>query len=165
MVTILMIILFSRYYNAENFSLILIIVTLDNTSILPIPILSNMHKRDPQTLSQSNVNKRLSREIKLVSHICIQMYCVVHLYWSVRLFSWAGFNPVWNETFTFTVQFPDLCLLRFVVYDSDTISDDFIGQYTLPLDSVEKGDDISCVTVIDHEMYLVKYVTSKDNIF
>ena len=50
-----------------------------------------------------------------------------------------GFNPMWNETITFTVQFPELCLLRFVVYDSDTISDDFIGQYTLPLDSVEKG--------------------------
>jgi len=47
---------------------------------------------------------------------------------------------MWNETFTFTSQFPELCLLRFVLYDSDTLSDDFIGQYTLPLDSVEKGD-------------------------
>lgn len=70
---------------------------------------------------------------------------------------WAGFNPVWNETITFTAQFPDLCLLRFVVYDSDTLSDDFIGQYTLPLDSVEKGKHVTSVlTVIDYEMYLVK---------
>ena len=50
---------------------------------------------------------------------------------------------MWNETITFTAQFPELCLLRFVVYDSDTLSDDFIGQYTLPLDSVEKGEDVS----------------------
>ena len=56
---------------------------------------------------------------------------------------------MWNETFTFTAQFPELCLLRFAVYDSDTFSDDFIGQYTLPLESVEKGEQY-CVCVRVH---------------
>ena len=84
------------------------------------------------------------------------MYLVAALLRCVFIL-WAGFNPVWNETITFTTQFPDLCLMRFVVYDSDTLSDDFIGQYTLPLDSVEKGEHVtSFLTVIDHEMYLVK---------
>lgn len=49
-------------------------------------------------------------------------------------------NPRWNETFTFTVQVPDLALVRFIVEDQMAItSNDFLGQYTLPLMSMNKG--------------------------
>lgn len=37
------------------------------------------------------------------------------------------------------VNLPELALLRFVVLDDYFIGDDFIGQYTLPLDCVQSG--------------------------
>ncbi|XP_015278833.1 PREDICTED: 1-phosphatidylinositol 4,5-bisphosphate phosphodiesterase delta-3 [Gekko japonicus] len=51
-----------------------------------------------------------------------------------------GFNPCWNETLTFPVRVPELALVRFVVEDYDTTSsNDFVGQFTLPLPSVKEG--------------------------
>ena len=56
------------------------------------------------------------------------------------MYSHVGFNPVWNETFTHLVTFPELCLVRFKVMDYDMLSqDDFIGQFTLPFTSIETG--------------------------
>lgn len=51
-----------------------------------------------------------------------------------------GFNPMWNETFQFDVYVPDLALVRFVVKDYDSTSgNEFIGQYTLPFNSLQNG--------------------------
>uniref|UniRef100_A0A8C6XCH5 Phosphoinositide phospholipase C n=1 Tax=Naja naja TaxID=35670 RepID=A0A8C6XCH5_NAJNA len=51
-----------------------------------------------------------------------------------------GFNPCWNETLIFQIQVPDLALVRFVVEDYDTTSsNDFVGQFTLPLPSIREG--------------------------
>uniref|UniRef100_H3B651 Phosphoinositide phospholipase C n=1 Tax=Latimeria chalumnae TaxID=7897 RepID=H3B651_LATCH len=51
-----------------------------------------------------------------------------------------GLNPQWNETFEFVVNVPELALIRFLVEDYDLISrNDFIGQYTLPFTSLQKG--------------------------
>ncbi|KAM3603914.1 uncharacterized protein V6R79_004013 [Siganus canaliculatus] len=51
-----------------------------------------------------------------------------------------GFNPSWNENFQFDVYVPELALVRFVVEDHDSTSgNDFVGQYTLPLDSIKMG--------------------------
>ncbi|XP_015670114.1 1-phosphatidylinositol 4,5-bisphosphate phosphodiesterase delta-3 isoform X1 [Protobothrops mucrosquamatus] len=51
-----------------------------------------------------------------------------------------GFNPCWNEMLTFQIQVPDLALVRFVVEDYDTTSsNDFVGQFTLPLPSIREG--------------------------
>ncbi|XP_029002923.1 1-phosphatidylinositol 4,5-bisphosphate phosphodiesterase delta-1a isoform X2 [Betta splendens] len=51
-----------------------------------------------------------------------------------------GFNPMWNQKFQFKVNVPDLALLQFVVEDHDTATqNDFIGQYCLPLTSVQNG--------------------------
>lgn len=58
--------------------------------------------------------------------------------------SWflAGFNPMWNESFTFTIHVPELALVRFMVEDYDAGSqNDFIGQYCLPLTSIQNGKD------------------------
>ena len=55
-----------------------------------------------------------------------------------------GFNPQWNASFKFKSIFPGLAILRFVVMDDDTLSDDFIGQYSLPLESLAPGQ---CVCV------------------
>uniref|UniRef100_A0A3Q3WYH9 Phosphoinositide phospholipase C n=1 Tax=Mola mola TaxID=94237 RepID=A0A3Q3WYH9_MOLML len=51
-----------------------------------------------------------------------------------------GFNPAWNESFQFDVYVPELALVRFVVEDYDSKSDnEFVGQYTLPFNSLKMG--------------------------
>ncbi|XP_058232436.1 1-phosphatidylinositol 4,5-bisphosphate phosphodiesterase delta-1a isoform X2 [Hemibagrus wyckioides] len=51
-----------------------------------------------------------------------------------------GFNPSWNARFDFTIQVPELAIVRFLVEDYDTAShNDFIGQYTLPFTSMQNG--------------------------
>ncbi|XP_077867839.1 1-phosphatidylinositol 4,5-bisphosphate phosphodiesterase eta-2-like [Saccoglossus kowalevskii] len=50
-----------------------------------------------------------------------------------------GFNPVWDETMVFTINLPELALVRIVVWDEDPIGRDFIGQKTLPFTSILPG--------------------------
>ncbi|KAM4544418.1 1-phosphatidylinositol 4,5-bisphosphate phosphodiesterase delta-1a isoform 2-T2 [Fundulus diaphanus] len=51
-----------------------------------------------------------------------------------------GFNPSWNERFQFPIHVPELALLRFVLDDYDAASqNDYIGQYCLPLTSIQNG--------------------------
>lgn len=51
-----------------------------------------------------------------------------------------GFNPAWNENSQFDVYVPELALVRFVVEDFDSMSDnDFVAQYTLPFNSIQMG--------------------------
>lgn len=51
-----------------------------------------------------------------------------------------GFNPVFDETFEFHINLPDLALVRFVVQDDDFIGDGFIGQYTIALNCIQPGN-------------------------
>ncbi|XP_056868721.1 1-phosphatidylinositol 4,5-bisphosphate phosphodiesterase delta-1a isoform X1 [Takifugu flavidus] len=51
-----------------------------------------------------------------------------------------GFNPMWNHRFQFDVHVPELAMVRFVVEDYDSTSqNDLIGQYCLPLTSIQNG--------------------------
>ncbi|KAM4728983.1 1-phosphatidylinositol 4,5-bisphosphate phosphodiesterase delta-1-like isoform 2-T2 [Anableps anableps] len=51
-----------------------------------------------------------------------------------------GFNPSWNENFQFDVYVPELALVRFLIEDHDSTSDnEFIGQFTLPFNSLKMG--------------------------
>ncbi|XP_056155266.1 1-phosphatidylinositol 4,5-bisphosphate phosphodiesterase delta-1a isoform X1 [Lampris incognitus] len=51
-----------------------------------------------------------------------------------------GFNPMWNENFRFNIHVPELAMVRFVVEDYDSTSqNDLIGQYCLPLSSIQNG--------------------------
>ncbi|XP_038610099.1 1-phosphatidylinositol 4,5-bisphosphate phosphodiesterase delta-3 isoform X2 [Tachyglossus aculeatus] len=51
-----------------------------------------------------------------------------------------GFNPHWGQRLRFRVRVPELALVRFVVEDYDaTSSNDFVGQFTLPLGSLKQG--------------------------
>ncbi|XP_072297137.1 1-phosphatidylinositol 4,5-bisphosphate phosphodiesterase delta-1-like isoform X1 [Eucyclogobius newberryi] len=51
-----------------------------------------------------------------------------------------GFNPSWNENFQFDVYVPELALVRFLVQDYDSTSgNEFVGQYTLPFNSLQMG--------------------------
>ncbi|KAI9105701.1 PLC-like phosphodiesterase [Phlyctochytrium arcticum] len=57
-----------------------------------------------------------------------------------RAVSNNGFNPVWKEKFLFMITDMDLAFLRFAIYDLDVrISNDFVGSYAIPVQSIEQG--------------------------
>ncbi|NXP34988.1 PLCZ1 phosphodiesterase, partial [Leiothrix lutea] len=48
--------------------------------------------------------------------------------------------PKWNETFSFTIQVPELAMIRFCVEDEVSLANnEFLGQYTLPVMSLNTG--------------------------
>nr|XP_002196555.4 1-phosphatidylinositol 4,5-bisphosphate phosphodiesterase zeta-1 isoform X1 [Taeniopygia guttata] len=48
--------------------------------------------------------------------------------------------PKWNETFSFNIQVPELAMIRFCVEDEvSLVSNEFLGQYTLPVMSLNTG--------------------------
>lgn len=52
-----------------------------------------------------------------------------------------GFNPIWNETFTFDINCPELAFLHFTVYDNDfgVSADDFIATRAVPINCLRSG--------------------------
>ncbi|XP_068615998.1 1-phosphatidylinositol 4,5-bisphosphate phosphodiesterase eta-1-like, partial [Brachionichthys hirsutus] len=50
-----------------------------------------------------------------------------------------GFNPVWEETLSFTLHMAEVVLVRFLVWDHDPIGRDFIGQRTVSFSSLMPG--------------------------
>ncbi|XP_076851663.1 inactive phospholipase C-like protein 2 isoform X1 [Brachyhypopomus gauderio] len=50
-----------------------------------------------------------------------------------------GDNPIFDESFEFQINLPELAILRFVVLDDDYIGDEFIGQYTIPFECLQPG--------------------------
>ncbi|XP_034024968.1 1-phosphatidylinositol 4,5-bisphosphate phosphodiesterase eta-1-like isoform X2 [Thalassophryne amazonica] len=50
-----------------------------------------------------------------------------------------GFNPVWEETLSFTLHMADLALVRFLIWDHDPIGRDFIGERTVAFSSLMPG--------------------------
>ncbi|KAL8614071.1 hypothetical protein ACOMHN_026288 [Nucella lapillus] len=50
-----------------------------------------------------------------------------------------GYNPIFDESFEFQINLPELALVRFAVLDDDYIGDEFIGQYTLPFECMQTG--------------------------
>ncbi|NWY42840.1 PLCZ1 phosphodiesterase, partial [Sylvia atricapilla] len=48
--------------------------------------------------------------------------------------------PKWNETFSFNIQVPELAMIRFCVEDEvSLVCNEFLGQYTLPVMSLNTG--------------------------
>ncbi|XP_072111456.1 1-phosphatidylinositol 4,5-bisphosphate phosphodiesterase eta-1 isoform X2 [Mobula birostris] len=50
-----------------------------------------------------------------------------------------GFNPVWEETITFTVHMPEIALVRFLVWNHDPIGRDFVGEKTVSFSTLMPG--------------------------
>ena len=50
-----------------------------------------------------------------------------------------GINPIFDESFEFQINLPDLALVRIAVLDDDYIGDEFIGQYTVPFECMQTG--------------------------
>ena len=51
----------------------------------------------------------------------------------------VGFNPVWEETLSFTLHMAEVALVRFLVWDHDPIGRDFVGQRTVAFSSLMPG--------------------------
>ncbi|KAM5263490.1 1-phosphatidylinositol 4,5-bisphosphate phosphodiesterase zeta-1 [Ctenodactylus gundi] len=79
---------------------------------------------------------------KVDTLVTVEVYGVPndHVRYQTRVIRKNAFSPRWNETFTFVIQVPELALLRFVVENSGYIaSNEFLGQYTLPVLCMNKG--------------------------
>lgn len=50
-----------------------------------------------------------------------------------------GFNPVWNQVFTFDIRYPDLTYITFHVNDEDVLSSEFIAFTSLPVSCMKSG--------------------------
>ncbi|KAM9806903.1 inactive phospholipase C-like protein 2 [Syngnathus typhle] len=50
-----------------------------------------------------------------------------------------GDNPLFDESFEFQINLPELAMVRLVVLDDDYIGDEFIGQYTIPFECLQAG--------------------------
>lgn len=50
-----------------------------------------------------------------------------------------GFNPIWDEVFTFTVTNPECAQLLFRVYDADLDRDDFVAFSSIPVLNLLEG--------------------------
>jgi Ca2+-dependent lipid-binding protein len=51
-----------------------------------------------------------------------------------------GFNPVWQQQFTFELRDPELAVLMFEVYNSDSFSkNDFLGYAGMPVRLLKRG--------------------------
>lgn len=49
--------------------------------------------------------------------------------------------PYWDKDMSFSLSVPELCLIRFCVRDqTGFLSSDFVGQYTLPFTSLQRGE-------------------------
>uniref|UniRef100_A0A0R3RIZ6 Phosphoinositide phospholipase C n=1 Tax=Elaeophora elaphi TaxID=1147741 RepID=A0A0R3RIZ6_9BILA len=50
-----------------------------------------------------------------------------------------GFHPVWSDLFKFELRSPEMAMLRLCVKDYDTVTADFIGEFSVPVSSVRPG--------------------------
>ncbi|NWH79248.1 PLCZ1 phosphodiesterase, partial [Piaya cayana] len=91
------------------------------------------HQLPPSSLSKSNKADPLVQiEIYGVPEDqAKQKTCVVRS---------NALSPKWGEDFFFTIQVPELALIRFCVEDEiSLVSNEFLGQYTLPVMSLRRG--------------------------
>ncbi|NWV60215.1 PLCH1 phosphodiesterase, partial [Malurus elegans] len=86
--------------------------------------------KPPDSMLGDRGEVRCSAEANTLSGLISQTLCPVCL---------AGFNPVWEETLTFTIHMPEIALVRFLVWDHDPIGRDFVGQRTVAFSSLVPG--------------------------
>lgn len=55
---------------------------------------------------------------------------------------------MWEETLVFSIQMPQIALVRFDVWDHNPLGREFIGQRTIALTSMMPGRNKHCQTLI-----------------
>ena len=64
---------------------------------------------------------------------------------------------MWDKTFRILLRFPDVAMVRFCVLDDDFVGDDFIGQYSLPLSSIQPGLVTALFSFAKHPVFVAGY--------
>ncbi|MEQ2194334.1 Inactive phospholipase C-like protein 2 [Xenoophorus captivus] len=62
-----------------------------------------------------------------------------------------GDNPIFDESFEFQINLPELAMVRFVVLDDDFIGDEFIGQCVRSITAQGSSADLRCQYTIPLE--------------
>ncbi|XP_068168735.1 1-phosphatidylinositol 4,5-bisphosphate phosphodiesterase zeta-1-like [Antennarius striatus] len=93
-----------------------------------------------QIISGSNLptsegNRQMSPLVKVEIHGIPSDSCKK---WT-RVIKSNSLNPRWDEEMIFNISIPELCLVRFCLYDHPLLRSNFVGQYTLPFTSLKKG--------------------------
>lgn len=73
-----------------------------------------------------------------------------------------GFNPVWEETLSFTLHMAEVVLVRFLVWDHDPIGRDFIGQRTVAFSSLMPGKCSFHICCVSYFFLLQQYCSNVD---
>ncbi|CAJ0585633.1 unnamed protein product, partial [Mesorhabditis spiculigera] len=100
---------------------------------LTITVIAGRH------LSRKDKNKGICSpyvEVEVIGVDCDNMA------YKTKTIASNGLNPVWNNSFEYQVQCPEMALIRFVVEDGDFVgpkTDPFIGQAVFPLDCIRTG--------------------------
>ncbi|EGT51746.1 hypothetical protein CAEBREN_05222 [Caenorhabditis brenneri] len=103
------------------------------------PIRLNVQVIGGRHLSRRDKNKGICSPFVEIE--VIGMPCDTKVYQTKTIAS-NGLNPIWNQTFTFEIQCPEVALIRFHVEDGDFVgpkTDPFIGQAVFPVDSIRCG--------------------------
>lgn len=89
-------------------------------------------------------------ERKIVeTYCCLIFFLKVSVIFLYPFLYISAFSPRWNETFTFIIQVPELALIRFVVESQGFITgNEFLGQYTVPLLCMNKGNVLKCKMIL-----------------
>jgi len=96
-----------------------------------IKIISGQHLPIPEGAS--------SKAVSIDPYVTVQVIGVPADCAERRTKTVSNNNPQFDEVFEFNVTIPELALIRFKVLDDEYIHDDFIGQYTIRLDCMQRG--------------------------
>ena len=78
-------------------------------------------------------------EDKILTMVNFNFSVLIFMLFFFFFFNVSGYNPIFDVSFEFQVNLPELALVRFAVLDDEYIGDEFIGQYTIPFDSMLTG--------------------------
>ncbi|KAG1703694.1 1-phosphatidylinositol 4,5-bisphosphate phosphodiesterase delta-4 [Nymphon striatum] len=102
--------------------------------ILHIKIISGQHIPKPGQSSEGEIVDPYVKIIIRGKHMEDKEEC------KTKYIKNNGFNPVWNEEFDLTVNFPETCMMEVLVKDNCTAgSNEYLGGYVLPFKSISEG--------------------------
>jgi len=87
-------------------------------------------------LDQQKVKSAIQRRVHLfTTSLFFFFFFCTHMTFADR----NGFNPQWNEKFSWTIEYWDFAMLKIMVYAADGTSKSEIGHYICPVNSIRAG--------------------------
>ena len=111
---------------------------------VPLKISKSLKKAENGPLAKNlfpitaSENNQIYSNGNVQGHMC-KILGIAHLNILTDFMVISGYSPIFDESFEFQINLPDLALVRFAVLDDDYIGDEFIGQYTIPFECMQTG--------------------------